>query len=77
MLNQNVGESQRVSPMVESIVISAEGVLLCLKKGGIKQMQEMKFCNCHKTDWHEEVYADEKGRCKWCGKPLRKFWRSS
>ena len=74
MPTQDAREFQRGLLMVESIVMSAEGVPLCLRKGGRRKME---FCNCHKTDWHEEVYADEKGRCKWCGKPLRKFWRSS
>lgn len=34
----------------------------------------MKWCNCHSTKWHMEVYGDHKGRCKWCGKPISYFY---
>jgi len=58
--------------MVGLIVMFAEGVQNCLKKGGIDLLIG-DLCSCHKTEWHQEVYADEKGRCKWCGKLMRKF----
>ena len=32
------------------------------------------YCLCWESDWQQEMYADDLGCCKHCGKRMHKFY---